>query len=109
MKTDTRIVISINKQFYSYNDEIIIHIFFNKKIIHHTILTVTSPTGIEVSSAFVDSFENTTETFTLICGGPKMNENGYYIIRVQGIDVTSEVMFEYYKKGNQNPFSNDYR
>ena len=38
-----------------------------------------------------------------------MNENGYYTIRVQGIDVTSEVMFEYYKKGNQNPFSNDYR
>ena len=103
MKTDSRIIISIDKQFYSENDEIKIHVWLNRNFYSPPILTILSPTGRKIDSALLKSHEDTTETFAFTCGGPFMFENGYYTIRVESDNIVSETMFEYYKKSNQNP------
>ena len=102
MKTDPRVIVTIDKQFYSYDDEIRIHILYNEKIPHTTLLKILSPSGVVVDAAFLDSYGNTTESFSFRCGGPYMLENGYYTIQVISHGIISEAMFEYYKKGNQN-------
>lgn len=83
MKTDPRIIISIDKQFYSENDEILIHIWFNRVFHSPTAsLTILSPTGRTIDSSGLKTDHNITETFAFTCGGPLMFENGYYKIQV---------------------------
>ena len=101
MKTDSRIVISIDKQFYSDNDEIRIHVWFNHKFYSAAILTVLSPTGRKIDSSPLKTAMDTTETFAFTCGGPFMFENGYYTIKVECDNVVSETMFEYYNSRNR--------
>jgi hypothetical protein len=89
MKTDSRIVISIDKQFYSDDDEIRIH------------LTVLSPAGRKIDSSGLKTDAQITETFAFTCGGPFMFENGYYTIKVDCENAVSEAMFEYYNSKNR--------
>jgi len=102
MKTDSRIIISIDKQFYSEDDEIKIHVWFNSAFLPTGILTVLGPTGIKVASASLKTIVDTTETFAFACGGPLMFVNGYYTIRVECYNVISETMFEYYNARNRD-------
>lgn len=51
MKTDPRIIISIDKQFYSDDDEIRIHVWFNHAFYSPATLTVLSPTGRKIDSS----------------------------------------------------------
>ena len=102
MKTDTRIVISLDKQFYSEDDEVKIHVRFNKKLFIPANLTVLNPAMEKFYGTIINTGKD-IETFVFLCGGPLMITNGYYIIRVQCGEIISEAMFEYYKKGNQNP------
>ena len=99
METDSRIIITIDKQFYSENDEIKIHVWFNDNFSTPATLTILSPTGRIIDSSKLKS--DITETFAFTCGGPFMFENGYYMIRVKCEDVVSEGMFEYYRTPNQ--------
>ena len=96
MKTDSRIIISIDKQFYSDAEEIKIHVWFNQQFYSNAILTVVTPTAKKVDSAVLMTNSDTTETFAMTCGGPTMLENGYYTIRVECDGAVSESMFEYY-------------
>ena len=100
MKTDSRIVISIDKQFYSNDDEIRIHVWFNHAFYSPATLTVLSPTGRKIDSAGLKTDAQTTETFAFTCGGPFMFENGYHTIRVECKNSVSEAMFEYYNSKN---------
>ncbi|MCE9653430.1 MAG: hypothetical protein K8Q89_10330 [Nitrosarchaeum sp.] len=100
MKIDSRIIISIDKQFYSEEDEIRIHVWFNMKSHSMAALTVFSQTGKIVDSALLKKGSDNTETFALTCGGPNMCENGYYVIKVECDYVVSEAMFEYYSSRN---------
>ncbi len=102
MKADSRIIISIDKQFYSDAEEIKIHVWFNQKFYSNATLTVVTPTGNTVDSAVLMTKSNTTETFAMTCGGPAMLENGYYTIRVECDGAVSESMFEYFNS-RQNP------
>ncbi len=72
MKTDSRIIISIDKQFYSDAEEIKIHVWFNKQFYSNATLTVVTPIGNPVDSAVLKTKSNTTETFAMTCGGPAM-------------------------------------
>ncbi len=101
MKTDSRIIITLDKQFYSNSDEIRIHVWFNSAFYSHAILTVLSPTGNLVDSAVLQTSVNTTETFVMTCGGEHMNESGYYTIMVKCDGAISEAMFEYYNSKNR--------
>ena len=101
MKTDSRIIISLDKQFYSDDDEIRIHVWFNHAFYSTAILTVLSPSGIKVDTAPLKTSVDTTETFALTCGGPLMFENGTYVIRVECDNVVSEALFEYYNSRNR--------
>ncbi|MCV0411545.1 hypothetical protein [Nitrosarchaeum sp.] len=101
MKTDSKIIISIDKQFYSENDEIRIHVWFNHEFYTYATLTILSPAGITIDSAGLKTDTKTTETFAFTCGGPFMFENGCYTIRVQCENVISENMFEYYNSKNR--------
>lgn len=101
MKTDSRIIISIDKQFYSEEDEIIIHVWFNHEFYTYAKLTILNPTGITVDSAGLKTDTKTTETFAFTCGGSLMFENGYYTIKVECDNVVSEAMFEYYNPKNR--------
>lgn len=83
MKTDSRIVISIDKQFYSDNDEIIIHVWFNHAFYSPATLSILSPTGRKIDSSGMETRLETTETFAFTCGGPFMFENGYHTIKVE--------------------------
>ena len=76
MKTDSRIVISIDKQFYSDNDEIRIHVWFNHNFYTYATLTILSPTSIKIDSSGLKTDVNTTETFAFTCGGQFMFEMG---------------------------------
>ena len=105
MKTDTRIIISTDKQFYSDGDEIKIHMWFNKQFHSEATLSVLSPSKKMVDSAVLKINKDTTETFALTCGGADMFESGYYTIRVECDGVKSETMFEYFhsvKKSHDN-------
>jgi len=101
MKTDSRIVISIDKQFYSDDDEIRIHVWFNHAFYSPATLTILSPTGRKIDSSGLKTDANTTETFAFTCGGPFMFENGYHTIRVDCGNAVSEAMFEYYNSKNR--------
>lgn len=101
MKTDPRIIISIDKQFYSENDEIRIHIWFNRAFNSPATLTILSPTGRTIDSSGLKTDSEITETFAFTCGGPLMFENGYYKIQVECDNVASEMMFEYYSSRNR--------
>ena len=101
MKTDSRIVISIDKQFYSDDDEIRIHVWFNHAFYSPATLTILSPTGRKIDSSGLKTDANTTETFVFTCGGPFMFENGYHTIRVDCGNAVSEAMFEYYNSKNR--------
>lgn len=102
MKTDPRIIISIDKQFYSENDEIRIHIWFNHVFYSPTAsLTILSPTGRTMDSSGLRTNSGITETFAFTCGGPLMFENGYYTIQVECENAVSEMMFEYYSPRNR--------
>ena len=101
MKTDSRIVISIDKQFYSNDDEIRIHVWFNHSFYSPAILTVLSPTGRKIDSSGLKTDAQTTETFAFTCGGPFMFENVYYTIKVECENAVSEAMFEYYNSKNR--------
>ncbi len=101
MKTDSRIIISIDKQFYSDDDEIRIHVWFNHAFYSPAILTIFSPTGRKIDSSGLKTDVDTTETFAFTCGGPFMFENGYHMIRVESDNVVSEMMFEYYNSRNR--------
>lgn len=102
MKTDPRIIISIDKQFYSENDEIKIHIWFNHAFYSPTAsLTILSPTGMTIDSSGLRTDSGITETFAFTCGGPLMFENGYYTIQVECENAVSEMMFEYYASRNR--------
>ena len=103
MKTDSRIIISNDKQFYSDSEEIKIHVWFNKQFYSNAILTVLTPTGKKVDSAVLMTDSDTTETFAMTCGGPAMIENGYYTIRVECDGAVSESMFEYYNS-HKHPY-----
>ena len=96
MKTDPRIVVSIDKQFYSEGDEIRIHIWFNHDFLSPAKLTVLSPTERKIDSSGLKTDAQITETFAFTCGGPLMFENGYYTIKVECENAVSEMMFEYY-------------
>jgi len=98
MKSDSRIIISLDKQFYSDDDEIRIHVWFNHEFYTYATLTILSPSGITVDSA---GLKTDTETFAFTCGGSFMFENGYYVIRVQCENIISENMFEYYNSKNR--------
>jgi hypothetical protein len=101
MKTDSRIIISIDKQFYGVDDEIIIHVWFNHNFYLSASLTISSPAGITIDSSGLKTDADTTETFAFTCGGPRMFENGYYLIKVECENVVSETMFEYYSTRNR--------
>ena len=101
MKTDSRIIISIDKQFYSDDDEMRIHVWFNHHFSSPATLTVQSPHGIKVDSAGLRADPQTTETFAFTCGGRLMFENGYYTIRVECEEAVSEAMFEYFSSKNR--------
>lgn len=102
MKTDPRIIISIDRQFYSENDEIKIHIWFNHAFSSPTTsLSILSPTGNPVDSFGLMTNSGITETFAFICGSSFMFENGYYTIRVVCDNIVSETMFEYYSSRNR--------
>ncbi len=101
MKTDSRIIISIDKQFYSDDDEMRIHVWFNHAFYSPAILTILSPTGRKIDSSGLKTDVDTTETFAFTCGGPFMFENGYHMIRVESDNVVSEMMFEYYNSRNR--------
>lgn len=96
MKTDTRIIISTDKQFYNDDDEIKIHMWFNKQFYSETILSVLSSSKRVVDSSVLKIDKDTTETFALTCGGSDMFESGYYTIRVECNRVISKTMFEYF-------------
>ena len=96
MKKDSRIIISIDKQFYSDDEEIKIHVWFNQQFYSNATLTVVTPSGKTVDSAVLKTDSDTTETFAMTCGGLRMLENGYYTIRVECDGAVSESMFEYY-------------
>ena len=96
MKKDSRIIITIDKQFYTQGDEIKLHIWFNYDFYSNASLTILNPSGNPVDSAILKTDKNTTETFAITCGGPNMNESGYYTIRVECDYVVSEEMFEYF-------------
>jgi hypothetical protein len=101
MKADSRIIISINKQFYSDDDEIRIHVWFNRLFYSPVTLTVLSPTGRKIDSSGLKTDADITETFACTCGGPFMFENGYHTIRVECENAVSETMFEYYNSKNR--------
>ena len=101
MKTDSRIIISIDKQFYSDDGEIRIHVWFNHAFYSPATLTVQSSTERIIDSSGLKTDAETTETFAFTCGGPFMFENGYYMIKVECENVVSETMFEYYNSGNR--------
>ena len=101
MKTDSRIIISIDKQFYSDDDEIRIHVWFNHSFYSPASLSVLSPTGRKIDYSGLKTDVDTTETFAFTCGGPFMFENGYYMIRVECENAISETMFEYYNSKNR--------
>jgi hypothetical protein len=101
MKAGSRIIISLDKQFYSVDDEIKIHVWFNNVFFSPAILTVLSPFGRKIDSTHLTTKVGITETFAFTCGGPFMFENGYYTIRVECDNFISEKMFEYYKSPNQ--------
>lgn len=101
MKTDSRIIISIDKQFYSENDEIRIHVWFNHNFYTYASLTVLSPSGFKIDSSRLQTDIETTETFAFTCGGTLMFENGHYVIRVECDDAISERTFEYYSVRNR--------
>ena len=101
MKTDSRIIISIDKQFYGEDDEIRIHVWFNHNFYSPASLTILSPTGRTIDSSGLKTDVDTTETFAFTCGGPLMFENGYYTIKVECENVVSETMFEYYNQRNR--------
>jgi len=104
MKAGSKIIISLDKQFYSGDDEIKIHIWFNHAFFSPAILTVLSPTGRKIDSASLNPEVGITETFAFTCGGPFMFENGYYMIRVERDNFISESMFEYYNsKSTSHP------
>ena len=96
MKAGSKIIISLDKQFYQDDDEIKIHIWFNHAFFSPAILTVLSPFGRKIDSAILKTEVGITETFAITCGGPFMFENGYYKIRVECDNFVSEKMFEYY-------------
>ena len=104
MKTDSRIIISIDKQFYSDSDEMRIHVWFNQQFYSYANLTIITPSGIKVDSALLKTDSDTTETFAFTCGGPLMFENGYYTIRVECDGAISESMFEYYNSHSGQGF-----
>jgi len=101
MKTDSRIIISTDKQFYSEEDEIKIHVWFNHDFNSAASLTVLSPAGRIIDSSGLKTNVDTTETFAFTCGGPFMFENGYYTIKVECENIISETMFEYYNSRNR--------
>ena len=101
MKTDSKIIISIDKQFYSDDDEIRIHVWFNHAFYSPATLSILSPTGRKIDSSGLKTDENTTETFAFTCGGPFMFENGYHTVRVECENSVSEAMFEYYNSKNR--------
>lgn len=103
MKTDPRIIVSTDKQFYSEGDEIKIHIWFNHAFSLPATLTILSPTGRTIDSSGLKTDPQTTETFAFTCGGPLMFENGYYTIQVKCESAVSEMMFEYYAPRNRFP------
>ena len=96
MKTDPRIIISIDKQFYSDSEEMRIHVWFNQQFYSYATLTILTPSGIKIDSTLLKTDSDTTETFAFTCGGPLMFENGYYTIQVECDGAISESMFEYY-------------
>ena len=98
---DSRIIITIDKQFYSDDDEIRIHVWFNHQFYSPATLTVLSPSGIKVDSSGLKTDTRSTETFAFTCGGPFMFENGYYTIRVECESAVTEAMFEYYNSRNR--------
>ncbi|MDH3311676.1 MAG: hypothetical protein OEM28_00845 [Nitrosopumilus sp.] len=101
MKTDSRIIISIDKQFYSDDDEIRIYVWFYNSFYSPATLTVLNPTGRKIDSSRLKTDAETTETFAFTCGGPFMFENGYYTIKVECENAVSETMFEYYNTKNR--------
>jgi len=101
MKTDSRIIITIDKQFYSDSDEMKIHVWFNQQFYSYATLTILTPSGIKVDSALLKTDSDTTETFAFTCGGPFMFENGYYTIKVECDGAISESMFEYYNSNSK--------
>ncbi len=104
MKTDSRIIISIDKQFYSDDDEIKIHVWFNQQFYSKAILTVLTPSGRTVDTAVLKTDSDTTETFAMTCGGPGMIEDGYYTIQVKCDGAISESMFEYFNSRKNSNF-----
>ncbi len=101
MKADSRIIISIDKQFYNDDDEIRIHVWFNHSFYSPATLTVVSPTGRKIDFSGLKTDAQTTETFAFTCGGPFMFENRHHAIRVECEDAVSEAMFEYYNSKNR--------
>ncbi len=101
MKTDSRIIVSIDKQFYSDDDEIRIHVWFNRAFYSPATLTVLSPTGRKIDSSGLKTDEQITETFAFTCGGPFMFENGCYAIKAECENAVTETMFEYYNSKNR--------
>ncbi len=101
MKIDSRIIISLDKQFYSYGEEIKIHVWFNHNFFAPATLSILAPTGRKIDTAGLKTDVDTTETFAFTCGGPFMFENGYYTIRVECENTVSEAMFEYYDPKNR--------
>ncbi len=104
MKEDSRIVISIDKQFYADDDEIKIHVWFNHHFVNAATLSIHGPTSRKIDSTILKTTPDETETFIFACGGRAMFENGYYTIRVECENIVSESMFEYYSSKNRfNP------
>ena len=98
MKTNPNIIISIDKQFYTENEEVKIHVWLNRNFYSTPILTILSPTGRKIDSAVLDPQSDITQTFVFTCSGQFMFENGYYTIQVESDNMVSESMFEYYQQ-----------
>lgn len=101
MKTNPQIIITIDKQFYSEDDEIRIHVWFNHAFYSPATLTILSPSGRTIDSSGLKTDAEITETFAFTCGGPLMIKNWNYTIRVECENVVSEGMFEYYSARNR--------
>ena len=111
MEHDYRIVVTTDKQHYSVGEEMRINFWLNETFESPVFIMIKSPSGLIVTHMKIDPPIQSTETIAFECGGPKMNVNGDYMIRVSCGEICTDTVFQYHDwniKGNHNSYQNPY-
>jgi hypothetical protein len=108
VKQDLRIVVNTNKSYYSEGEELRINFWINDELEPPVHVKIISPKHKVVSYMKIEYNLQSTETIAFECGGPKMNVNRDYKVRVSCGDAYTDTVFEFYSTNNMKTSRKDW-